>query len=117
MNAATRILALALLTASALTPAVAAQFTRDGNGHLFVTGPIDQGDDERFAAVLDGDVTTVSLTSNGGRVLEAVAIGRLIRARGLNTEVPISCVSACALVWAGGVKRTAVGRVAMHCPI
>jgi len=29
---------------------------------------------------------------------------------------PPSCKSACALIWAGGVKRTVEGRLAMHCP-
>jgi hypothetical protein len=113
----TRILAIALLAATALTPASAAQFTHGPDGYLYMTGSIDEGDGARFAAALDGDVKVVALTSTGGRVYEAMAIGRIVRERGLNTEVPVSCVSSCALVWAAGIKRTAAGRVAMHCPI
>jgi hypothetical protein len=107
----------ALLTATALTPVSAAQFTHGPDGRLFMTGVVSEGDDARFAAALDDSVRTISLTSTGGRVYEAMAIGRIVRERGLNTEVPVSCVSSCALVWAAGIKRTAAGRVAMHCPI
>jgi len=118
MKYAARILAAALLAASALVPVEAAQFTHGPNGHLFITGSIDRGDDARFAAALDNDVRVISLTSYGGYVSEAMAIGRLIRARGLNTEVPAQyqCFSACTLVWAGGAKRTVDGALAFHCP-
>jgi len=110
-------LTLLILGSSALTPVSAAQFTRGPHDYLYVTGSIGEGDDARFAAALDDSVRTVSLTSSGGRLAEAMAIGRLVRAHKLDTEVPISCASSCALIWASGVKRTAVGRVAMHCPI
>jgi hypothetical protein len=81
------------------------------------TGPIYAGDDKTFAAALDDDVTTLSLTSYGGSVNAAMNIGRLVRARKLNTEAPVFCVSSCALIWAAGSKRTATGRLVMHCPI
>jgi hypothetical protein len=128
----TRILAIALLTATtALTPAAAAQFTRSGD-YLFMTGAITAGDMERFRAVVDGvagasakappghdGAKTVVLTSTGGSVYEAMDVGRVIRERGLGTEVRAGyeCLSSCSLIWASGVKRVAAGRIAMHCPI
>jgi hypothetical protein len=114
----TRILAIALLTASALTqPAAAAQFTRSAD-RLYVTGPINQGDDERFVTALDAGIKIVSLTSEGGYVREAMNIGRTIRQYGLRTEVPSGtrCVSACTLLWAGGRTRSVEGSLVFHCP-
>jgi hypothetical protein len=110
-------LALALLAASALTPASAAQFTHNADS-LYVTGPIEQGDNERFVAALDNSVKIVSLTSEGGRVVEAMDIGRAIRRYALRTEVPAGfrCTSACALIWSGGTRRTVDGSLIFHCP-
>jgi len=112
-----RLVAIALLTAAALTSASAATITRSGD-KLVLTGDIVEGDAAAFAAALDNDVRLVVLGSTGGRVYEAMAmaIGRLVRKRRLDTAVPSSCMSACALIWAGGVKRTVEGRLAMHCP-
>jgi hypothetical protein len=45
-----------------------------------------------------------------------MAIGRLIRKRRLDTAISSSCVSACALIWAGGKTRTVDGRLSVHCP-
>src|SRR5215831_12383257 len=113
------VVSLALLLAALLTataaPAEAATITRNGD-RIILTGSIQEGDDAAFAAALDSSVRTVVLGSDGGRVSEAMAIGRLIRKRRLDTSVPSSCVSACALIWAGGVRRTVDGRLAMHCP-
>jgi len=99
----------------AATPATAATITRNGD-RIVLTGTIEPGDDAAFAAAIDGNVKTVVLGSDGGRVSEAMTIGRLIRKRHLDTAVPSSCVSACALIWAAGVKRSVDGRLAMHCP-
>jgi len=112
MKLAASILATLLI---ATTSASAATIKRVED-RLVLTGPIQAGDDVAFAAALDGDVKIVVLGSTGGRVSEAMAIGRAIRKRRLDTAVPSSCKSACALIWAGGVKRTVEGRLAMHCP-
>jgi hypothetical protein len=110
----TRILAIALLTAT-VAPAEAATLVRDGS-RIILTGPIGPFDDIKFRAALDDNVKTVVLGSDGGYVDEAMTIGRLIRRRHLDTAVPSSCMSACALIWAGGVRRSVDGRLAMHCP-
>jgi len=81
-----------------------------------LTGTIQPDDDAKFAAAMDDGVRLVVLGSTGGRVGEAMKIGRLIRRRHLDTAVPSSCMSACALIWAGGVRRSVDGRLAMHCP-
>jgi hypothetical protein len=99
----------------AATPATAATITRSGD-RLVLTGIIQQGDDTAFAAALDGDITTVVLGSGGGRLNEAMQIGRIIRGRGLNTSVPSACESACVLIWAGGKMRTVGGELRVHCP-
>jgi hypothetical protein len=112
MRLAASILAT-LLIATTSTSAATIKRVED---RLVLTGPIQAGDDVAFAAALDGDVKTVVLGSTGGRVSEAMAIGRAIRKRRLDTAVPSSCESACALIWAGGVKRTVDGRLGMHCP-
>jgi hypothetical protein len=111
----TRILAVALLAATAAPAAEAATIIRNGN-RIVLTGSIQEGDDAAFAAAVDSGVRMVVLGSDGGRVTEAMAIGRLIRERHLDTAVPSSCVSACALIWAAGQRRTVNGRLAMHCP-
>lgn len=61
----------------------------------------------------------VSLNSPGGDVDAAMAIGRELRAKDLSTVVSKSdqCNSACVLVLAGGVRRSAVaGRIGIHRP-
>jgi hypothetical protein len=57
-------------------------------------------------------VKTVVLNSPGGSVIEALAIGRLIRARKFATEIEAGkyCASSCPLVFAGGVERRAGDR-------
>jgi len=115
MKLAVSLVALIFGASAALTPAVAATIVRNGD-RLVLTGPIQAGDDAAFAAAVDSAVRTVVLGSDGGRVNEAMAIGRLIRKRHLETSVPGSCISACALIWAGGVRRSVAGQLAMHCP-
>ncbi len=88
-------------------------------GVLELTGTIDPGAYERFAAEVEARgeyVTTVSLNSPGGAVQTAMAIGRRIRDEGFATVVHTGalCASSCPLVLAGGVTRhvdadTAIG--------
>src|SRR3989442_1259589 len=56
-----------------------------------------------------GYIKTVVLNSPGGSVADAMAIGRLIRAKKFATEVEAAkyCASSCPLVFAGGIERRA----------
>jgi hypothetical protein len=83
-----------------------------GGGRLLATGTITPGISEAFAAEVGqrGDyVKTVVLNSPGGSVADALAMGRLVRQRKFATEVEAgkTCVSACPLVFAGGLERRA----------
>ncbi len=81
-------------------------------GVLQLTGTIDQGAAQRVQAELDAHgeyIKTVALDSPGGAVADALAIGKLIRARGYNTSVASGaiCASSCPLLLAGGKERLA----------
>jgi hypothetical protein len=83
-----------------------------GGGKLMATGTITPGSSEGFAAEVGRHseyIKTVVLNSPGGSVTDALAMGRLIRARNFATEVEPGkyCVSSCPLVFAGGVERRA----------
>lgn len=86
--------------------------TLESGGALKLQGTIAPGNAEAFAEEigrLAEYVETVSLDSPGGVVQEALAIGRLIRETGLNTNVGDGalCASSCPLIFAGGVDRVA----------
>ncbi len=86
--------------------------TLTGGGVLALTGTIDPGAAERFAAEVAARgeyVETVMLDSPGGSVADAIEIGTLVRAGGFATGVaPGSiCASSCPLVLAGGTERRA----------
>ena len=77
---------------------------------LSLTGTIAQGDAGRFGDYLEDardDVTRVRLNSPGGSVRDALAIGKVIRARGWNTVLDAGdiCLSACPYILASGVAR------------
>jgi hypothetical protein len=79
-------------------------------GRLMATGTITPGISETFAAEIGnrGDyIKTVVLNSPGGSVVDAMAIGRLIRDRKFATQVEAgkTCASSCPLAFAGGVER------------
>lgn len=81
-------------------------------GVLKAEGSIDPGAADRFAeeiAARGEYVKAVSLNSPGGSVEDALAMSKLIREKGLNTEVATKalCASSCPLVFAGGVAREA----------
>ncbi|WP_062012020.1 hypothetical protein [Aureimonas sp. AU4] len=89
------------------------RFQRVEGGELAAVGRIDPGTAERLRAALDGaggeGVTRLVLHSPGGSVEDALAMGRLVRERGIETRVPADgyCASACPLVFAGGTARMA----------
>lgn len=85
-----------------------------------LAGELGEGTAERLRAVLAAhpDATRIHLTSEGGLVEEALAIGDLIAARRLATYVPDYCVSACTLAFVRGTRRHLVanGRLGFHAP-
>jgi hypothetical protein len=89
-----------------------------GDGKLMATGVIMPGTAKAFAeevAKRGVYIKTVELQSPGGSVSDALAMGRLIRAKKFSTEVETGryCASACPLVFAGGVKRIARANAAI----
>jgi len=81
-------------------------------GQLLLTGSIDVGSAERFAAEIEARgeyVQTVVLDSPGGSVVDALAIGSLIHEKGLATKVAAGslCASSCPIVFASGAERIA----------
>ena len=95
--------------------AQAMTFELAGGGRLMATGTITPGSSRAFAAEIErrGDyVKTVVLNSPGGSVMDALAMGRLIRERKFATEVEAGkyCASSCPLMFAGGLERRASDR-------
>ncbi|PTW50270.1 hypothetical protein C8N38_105229 [Rhodovulum kholense] len=97
----------------------------DGTGdRLNVSGQIAPGDAERMVQELSrrseaGEpVRVVNLDSTGGSVRDALAIGRELREREIDTDIADSaiCFSACPYIFAGGVERTVNqgGRLGVH---
>jgi hypothetical protein len=83
-----------------------------GGGKLMANGTITPGISQAFATEIGkrGDyIKTVVLNSPGGSVVDALAMGRLIREKNFATEVEAGkyCASSCPLMFAGGVERRA----------
>lgn len=74
---------------------------------LDFSGPIVIGVTSRVRQVLEAHpaITTVRLTSPGGRVVEARELGEIIRARGLTTVASGTCSSACTVIFMAGRER------------
>src|ERR1035437_8818536 len=73
---------------------------------ILIKGEIEQGDLSDFSRLTKnkGRVLVI-LSSPGGAVRDALAIGAEIRIKGFATTVADECVSACALIWLSGVRR------------
>lgn len=79
-----------------------------GFGLITVSGQIVSGDTKRFSAIASKyPGATVRLSSPGGELEPALAIGTLIAAKRFTTSVAPStlCASACALIWLAGSPR------------
>jgi hypothetical protein len=100
-----------LISTLAIIPCtvLAASFERLSGG-ILMRGDIVNGDFERFsqALAMHGN-QTIFLSSDGGLVHVALKIAETIRARGIQTHIPAGqiCASACVLIFAGGVIRSA----------
>jgi len=85
-----------------------------------ISGPLAQGTAAKFTSILAHapQVRNVSLSSIGGRLLEATQISSAVRARKLNTVVDGDCESACTFVLLAGERRSVeIGsRVGFHQP-
>lgn len=93
-------------------------FSLGSGGVLEATGSIDPGSAARFAAEIEARgeyVKTVLLNSPGGSLDDAMTMAKLIRERGMATEVPDGalCASSCPLLLAGGLMRTVGAKAAV----
>ena len=82
----------------------------DGEGAWSLRGNIAAGDAERIIPALDRDAPErIALNSPGGSVMDALEIGRALRAAGTTTvvEADAICLSACPYLLAGGEERSA----------
>jgi hypothetical protein len=94
------------------------RFTLLPEGILQASGSIDQGAAERFETELveRGEyIRTISLDSPGGSLDDAMVMARLIRDKGLSTEVRNGalCASSCPLILAGGSDRKVAEKAAV----
>jgi hypothetical protein len=85
---------------------------------LLVRGDLEFGTTRAVKAALDArqGIQVVRLESRGGRVAEGLALGRLLRDRGLTTLVSGECSSACVTAFAGGERRVIAtnARLGLH---
>jgi hypothetical protein len=93
-------------------------FALGAGGVLEAQGTIDVGAAARFAAEIAARgeyVKTVALNSPGGSLEDAMAMARLIREKGIATEVADGalCASSCPLVFTGGTMRIAGNKAAI----
>lgn len=92
----------------------------DDGAHLIVLiGDIVPGDEEKFRRLsVQYDNAIVALASDGGALVPAIEIGKMIRLKEFPTVVLNNdrCNSACALIWVAGSKRYLAprGRVGFH---
>lgn len=79
-----------------------------GEGRVLqVLGDIEKGFAQKVIDAVEANpkVEQVALGSGGGYVVEAIAAGRYIRNKGLETSLWNNCYSACPLVFMSGVER------------
>ena len=100
------------LVAGVFTQPAQAIWLSERGDTAWLTGSFENGDDERFRAFLAQPrvqpIRVLYLSSHGGRMNAAFAIGRMVRKAGIITAVQADgavCSSACTFVFAGGVRR------------
>jgi hypothetical protein len=91
----------------------------DGIELIAIEGTIASGDEEKFRRLsVQYDDAVVALSSEGGALLAAIEIGKMIRLKEFPTLVldNYECTSACALIWIAGSTRFLApgGRVGFH---
>ena len=77
------------------------------SNRLLLEGALEFGSTRSVREALDANpsVRVVRLESRGGRVAEGLALGTLLRDRGIDTIVNGECSSACVTAFAGGARR------------
>jgi hypothetical protein len=103
---------ISLLMLCTLGAAQAAQITiergvKGDSDTIKIQGEIKLGDEDKFRSLAMGSRrATVLLDSNGGRLIPALEIGKMIRLKGFSTAVQDAmCSSACSLIWLAGEPR------------
>jgi hypothetical protein len=105
---------------TAVAPGHPGRDSSDGRWFVYLVGYIDTGAAARLERMLDKErvrSAVVYFDSPGGHVVEAMALGRLLRERRYATSVgaraaegalprPGRCYSACPIAFAGGVLRS-----------
>lgn len=91
----------------------------DGGQLITIIGDIAPGDEEKFRRLsVRFDDAVVALASDGGALLPAIEIGKMVRLKEFPTVVldDYECSSACALIWVAGSPRFLAprGRVGFH---
>jgi hypothetical protein len=86
---------------------------------IVISGEISSPDTQKFRQISTRyPKAVVILSSNGGSLLPAIEIGKIIKIAGYVTLVPDKaiCASSCALIWVAGTTRfmAANGRVGFH---
>jgi ATP-dependent protease ClpP protease subunit len=87
---------------------------------ISLDGSITSGVSEKLRRILDAapNARKLMLKSRGGRILEALAMVDLIKARRLDTRVVDNCESACTLLFLAGAQRSAspLAAIGFHQP-
>ena len=101
-----RILATALLISITLPTQAASIDVK--NDVIHISGTIQPNDFLVLEVETDGldKPMVVSLHSNGGSFVPAIRIGALIRQKGWSTHVEGRCMSACAIIWLSGSRKS-----------
>ena len=108
------------LRITVVAPGYTGRNPSDDRWFVYLEGYIDNGASARLEHVFDGEEISsavVYFDSPGGHVVEAMAVGRVIRERGYATSVGARapgtalpragrCYSACPIAYAGGTRRS-----------
>jgi hypothetical protein len=109
-------IALTALLASVAWPCHAASI-EVYQATITIDGDIDFGDFETFQSKTRAlSQATVTLRSNGGKLVPAIKIGETIRQKGFATYVHEYCASACTFMWLAGTQRymAATAQIGFH---
>lgn len=101
--------------------AVAADIGVDENNNCYLLNRIESSDPPLLEQALKSGCKQISIHSNGGDVVSAMKMGRLIRQHNMAVSIPSAegygvCASACVLLYAAGVIRVNYGPVKIHRP-
>ncbi len=93
------------------------------NAVIYASGEIRSGDFDRLRALLRKDFEayiksdrTITLSSNGGDIIEAIKIGGLLKQMYAEILLDGDCASACFFLYISAVERNFTGRIGIHRP-